>query len=524
MNVLTIIPAKGNSKRITRKNIRLLCNKPLLGYAIDQARFIPDNNIIVTTEDEEIANVAQSLGAQVIDRDESLANDEVEISEVVADALFQWEESNEKRADIVFVLLPIAPLLSEQTIVGAYQEFCDKDMRALKSCVSISRCQLRQTEETSAFYFFKRRELDYEDSWSEITNVFPVSQEENILIFTREEWFLCQHYLRQKRILIIAEGYREIGLGHIYRSIMLSRELLDHEVMIATTQKSDIGIKKLKQANVIYEVVEKLPDVLKLIEEYSPDIVINDILNTEADFIIEEKKRVKRVVNYEDKGPGSKYADAVINALYGGDDSLVGDQYFWGEKYYCLRDEFRIISPSEFSDKVENVLICFGGTDPSGFNTKILDAIEIVEDDEDIVYQFVLGVGYVITDEFRVRVEASRKRIKYVQDVNSIVQYMNKADLAISSQGRTIYELASQRVPTIVLAQNDREYEHEFAFLKNGFINLGNGNAISAETVAETMQWLIHSQQIRHQMYDEMSRKDLGKGISRVRKIILADI
>ena len=104
-----------------------------------------------------------------------------------------------------------------------------------------------------------------------------------------------------------------------------------------------------------------------------------------------------------------------------------------------------------------------------------------------------------------------------------MAKYMQKADMAVSSQGRTVYELASQRVPTIVLAQNDREYRHEFAFLKNGFINLGNGNSVSNETILETMRWLSHSPQIRKQMYDYMAGKHLEKGIERVKRIIIGE-
>ena len=65
---------------------------------------------------------------------------------------------------------------------------------------------------------------------------------------------------------------------------------------------------------------------------------------------------------------------------------------------------------------------------------------------------------------------------------------MRKADIAFSSQGRTTFELASMGVPTIVMAQNEREQLHTFAQMDNGFINLGLGSEVSDEDIASTLQ------------------------------------
>ena len=69
-------------------------------------------------------------------------------------------------------------------------------------------------------------------------------------------------------------------------------------------------------------------------------------------------------------------------------------------------------------------------------------------------------------------------RVNYVYPFakKHLADEKGKADLAITSQGRTIYELASMGVPAVVMAQNPREAEHVFAGIQNGFINLGIGN------------------------------------------------
>ena len=100
---------------------------------------------------------------------------------------------------------------------------------------------------------------------------------------------------------------------------------------------------------------------------------------------------------------------------------------------------------------------------------------------------------------------------------------MRKADLAISSQGRTTFELASMGVPTIVLAQNKREQLHTFAQMDNGFINLGLGGEVSDEDIAAAVEWIISSKSIRSEMHRLMLANDLKSGIRRVKRIILGE-
>ena len=71
MTPLFIIPARGGSKGIPRKNIKPLCGRPLIAYTIDAAREacrrlgLDDDHILLSTDDEEIATVAESLGIAV---------------------------------------------------------------------------------------------------------------------------------------------------------------------------------------------------------------------------------------------------------------------------------------------------------------------------------------------------------------------------------------------------------------------------------------------------------------------------
>ena len=95
MKILAVIPARGGSKRLPRKNIYPLCGRPLISYAIEackNSKIINADNVYVSTEDDEIASVSQDLGVNVIDRPLELSQDHVWTQDVLSHAL-EYTES-----------------------------------------------------------------------------------------------------------------------------------------------------------------------------------------------------------------------------------------------------------------------------------------------------------------------------------------------------------------------------------------------------------------------------------------------
>ena len=110
MKTLGVIPARGNSKRLKRKNCRLLHNVPLIGYTIRAAQSaVGLTDYVVSTEDEEIKNIALSYGATVVDRPVALAGDDITSGDVLRHALDTMEGGGE-RYDIIVCLHPTSPI------------------------------------------------------------------------------------------------------------------------------------------------------------------------------------------------------------------------------------------------------------------------------------------------------------------------------------------------------------------------------------------------------------------------------
>lgn len=111
--IIAIIPARGGSKGIPRKNIKDLCGKPLISYIIQTALRVKKlDRVIVSTEDEEIAEVAKKYGAEVpFLRPRELAEDDVATLPVLQHAIEYLKKSEGYVPDYVFLLYPTSPLL-----------------------------------------------------------------------------------------------------------------------------------------------------------------------------------------------------------------------------------------------------------------------------------------------------------------------------------------------------------------------------------------------------------------------------
>lgn len=137
MNVLVIIPARGGSKGIPHKNIKPLNGKPLIYYTIDTARAITgDENICVSTDDDEIIEVVEKYGLKVpFKRPAELATDTAGTYEVLLHAL-SYYESQGKRYDAVLLLQNTSPFRKTEQVKEALQLF----NKNVDMVVSVKQC------------------------------------------------------------------------------------------------------------------------------------------------------------------------------------------------------------------------------------------------------------------------------------------------------------------------------------------------------------------------------------------------
>jgi pseudaminic acid cytidylyltransferase len=121
MNALAIIPARGGSKRIPRKNIRPFLGKPIIGYVIETAlQSGLFDEVMVSTDDDEIAAIAKEFGASVpFRRRAETANDTATTAQVLQEILAGYETLN-RTFDVACCLYPTAPFVTIDLLKQAF--------------------------------------------------------------------------------------------------------------------------------------------------------------------------------------------------------------------------------------------------------------------------------------------------------------------------------------------------------------------------------------------------------------------
>lgn len=133
--VLGVIPARGGSKRLRRKNIKALCGHPLIAYTIkaaQKATLLTD--YLVSSEDEEILEIARSYGASApFVRPDHLSTDKVRNIEVVLHALHYMENERNQLYDIVILLQPTCPVRKPEHIDEAIKLLSESELETIAS-------------------------------------------------------------------------------------------------------------------------------------------------------------------------------------------------------------------------------------------------------------------------------------------------------------------------------------------------------------------------------------------------------
>jgi len=122
MSILAVIPARGGSKGVPRKNVHLLAGRPLIAHTIEHAkRSSLVTRVVVSTEDQEIASVSRSLGAEVVRRPPELAGDTASSESALAHVLDELQRSEKYEPELVVFLQCTSPIRAADDVDRAVQ-------------------------------------------------------------------------------------------------------------------------------------------------------------------------------------------------------------------------------------------------------------------------------------------------------------------------------------------------------------------------------------------------------------------
>jgi len=316
-----------------------------------------------------------------------------------------------------------------------------------------------------------------------------------------------------KRIVFRVIGSSKVGMGHIYRALSLSEELTRHELLFLTDLDSDLAISHLQtQKSWVGAFHES--EIIHKIVELKPDLVIFDALDTDAKSIQELRNKDINVLSFEDLGDGSRFTNCTINELFDVPE-LPGDHYRWGNEYFFIRDEFLLTRPRSFPPRISSLLLTFGGADQHDLSTKVFLKIRDFCIKEEISIHIVTGPGYNGLSRLESLV-GGFQNVSLTHATGVISKIMERVDLAVSSNGRTVYELAHMNVPGIVIDQHAREGTHRFANEENGYIGLGLYNPGETEDMVLTnIEELVNNFGKYEELYRKVLPHEFSKGNSK---------
>ena len=139
MKILGVIPARGGSKSVNKKNIAEIAGFPLIYYTINEAKKISlFTDLIVSTDDKEIANISKKYGAKVpFMRPLEIAQDDTLSIDVLKHSLFEMEKIKNTEYDAVMMLQPTSPFRNEKHIDESIKIFKETNADSVVSVVSV---------------------------------------------------------------------------------------------------------------------------------------------------------------------------------------------------------------------------------------------------------------------------------------------------------------------------------------------------------------------------------------------------
>lgn len=294
---------------------------------------------------------------------------------------------------------------------------------------------------------------------------------------------------KKKTIAIKCSGSLSLGMGHIMRTMVIAEELkktCDVFYISKSNFEYQSGVKKIKDLG--FDVYYDEDDV-------SADFLIFDSYDVTEKMLSDLRKKYHRLMYIDDLKSLSFYDCDILlnkslnveNLKYPVDDKCV---VLLGTKYALLREEFRVAPSVTVKEKVENVFITMGGTDPKNTSVKILNILK----NEPFRFNVAFSSG------FSDKTKADLQRL--AKENSNIVLYPNpkmadlisKSDIAITACGGTLQEIASMGLPQIgVTVASNQETNMTFGEENNLFVFGGYESEISEIAFLELFNSVVYN-------------------------------
>lgn len=336
--------------------------------------------------------------------------------------------------------------------------------------------------------------------------------------------------MKKDTLIFIAESGSKIGFGHLYRSIALAKEFLNHSYAVEFIVSNEIAEElvlnhidniRFRSYNSLEKNISNFKyvflDVFKTSWVNYKDLITNNFSKTLFVSIID--------FPFLDFAVKTDYIFAIGLQKYDFLEESLKDtntKVFSGNEFFIFREEFDSIPQSEIQRKVNRVFISMGGSDPHDLTSLVLKDLNGIE--EKLHLDLILGTGYSDERFFKLKelLQASNHSIIIHKNIANISTLMMNSDLAIINGGNTRFELALLGIPFISIAINEKQKEiSDFSARQGIGLSLGVYNKLNKNEIASSVRNLSIDFNKRKSMSQAMKKAISGNGTKRIYKILL---
>ena len=353
-------------------------------------------------------------------------------------------------------------------------------------------------------------------------------------------------------LYIRADGNTEIGMGHVMRCLSIAEAVAEMDgqpkpVFLTADEGcchliSDRGFQSIVLNTDYRDMMSELPQLAKLLDKEN-DIILVDSYQVSEEYYM-ALGQLAKVACLEDMGEPYP-VDLLINYnIYGtqleanyqkqsGDDreSTCHDrhpgQVLLGVEYMPLRKAFQLPSKYVVKDKVTDVTITTGGSDPCFAAGALMDTFLSDSDlsDQKIHWHVISGPFNSFAQQLKSRYQTC-DNVTVHENVKDMRSLLLKSDIVLSATGSTIYEVSSLGIPMIVFyfAENQRQGAEALEQMTD-IVNAGcfalDAGAVTAKAVA-AMKKCVSQKDYRSLLHEQERQLIDGKGALRIARHLLA--
>ncbi|MBU4175869.1 MAG: UDP-2,4-diacetamido-2,4,6-trideoxy-beta-L-altropyranose hydrolase [Actinobacteria bacterium] len=320
----------------------------------------------------------------------------------------------------------------------------------------------------------------------------------------------------EENLIIRADASTQIGSGHFMRCLALAQAWKDAggEVIFITACQNEGLLQRLKVEDFkVYVLACSHPDPIdwnytrEILAAYPDAWVVLDSYHFNEEYQEWVKEAGRQLLVVDDMAHLKHYyADILLNQnLHAEQLDYSCEPYtclLLGIDYALLRREFLAWKEwrREIPEVARHVLVTLGGADPENYTLKVLQALQRA-DVLNLEAIAVIGANNPHANLLEAAIRKNRIPVRLIHDVKNMPELMAWADVAVSSAGTTVWELAFMGVPTIVGIIAPIEEFLVYGLKKQGlFLNIGWFDSVSVTQVVEALKKLVYDERERNAM------------------------